>query len=400
MEAAAARLQALIQAKEEAESKEEDDALDALSTPTTNTAPIPAPFATPAPVPPPFSPPPPTASPDLLPIEEPITQHLTADDLSEVEEDLSTQSIPLDADDALIEDDTSTPLFIEEQDVAATEEYSTEEIAEEIAHTAEETPLFEEETFDGAFGEDDFGDFDDAFEEVQEEEIVSFDVEPDDPFIEELEEAAFYLDQEEPQYAIEIFDRILQKAPDHAAAQAGLQMALQAEQEIQTAAQEDDGFLVNLDAALGAVASTKRERDRVEGELKAFQQEAQKQFGEDGEALYELGVAYYGMALYDMAVGAFQNCLRNQYREFDCYKMIGTCYGSQGQNDQAIEAYQQALQLPTLTTDEKIDVLFELGQALENSGNTDDALAHYQQVYMLDEHYRGVQERIQHLRAG
>lgn len=407
MEAAAARLQALIQAKEaaeaaeaEAEAQAAEEAAHAAAEKETQLRDIPAPFAVAAP-------PTPTDIPAPFAVAEPQEEHISFDNMDAVIDDAdSVDSIEV------VEEVLSFEPSSESEDVldidSAVEIEDAPLTSEEafFADTTETVPTEEGELF-SSLDEDeldfeDFGDFDEldgAFSDIQEDPTPTpeFTLDPSDPHIEELEEAAFYLDQDEPQYAIELFDRILQQTPDHEIARAGIQLAIELEQQLSS--KQEEGFLYNLDTALGEITTTQRERDRVEGELRAFKEEAQKQFGEDGETLYELGVAYFGMGLYEMAAETFQNCITNAHREFDCYKMIGSCYTAQGLREQALSNYQSALQLPNITTGERLDVLFEMGAVYESTGNASDALTYYEEVSMLDENYRNVQSRIQALRA-
>lgn len=392
MEAAAARLQALIAAKEEAE-KPEPEPQKAAAAPS-----VPAPFAPPPPPPPPFeskeiSVPAPFAIPQDHPVdiveeeEDPTTLSPTMPSPTDFEENVTP------ADEFVIEDEDEAFLIDDEAPTPS----NAAIVPEPPVNLHEQPPSegFEAETF--SFGDDDaFDDLDDAFGDIADDE-PPLTLDESDPYLDEIEEAGMYLDQDEPQYAIEIFDRILQADPNHTVARAGLEMALEAEQKLQQ--EKSDALSFDIDSALGGVATTKRERARVEDDLKAFQEETQKQFSGDGETLYELGMAYHEMALFEMSIKAFQDCIDNRYRECDSYKMIGSCYISQGQNQSALQAFQNALALPHLTQDERIDVLFELGQAHENDGNPSDALSYYEEVSQLDASYRGVQDRIHTLRG-
>lgn len=246
---------------------------------------------------------------------------------------------------------------------------------------------------------------DEDFEELDEDLIIE---EQLSPIAEKLEEAALYLEQEEYTYALELYDQILSEDPQNREALQGRDQALSAlqEQEFDLEKQLEEGgdFLLDLDSALGFVEDTtphsQRARDRVAEEIKQFQQAVQQSVSDDeGDTHFELGIAFQGMGLYSQAVEEFQTCLRIGYREADCYKMIGNSYAAQGKMKNAVEVYAKALDLPSLDPNDRLDLLYEIAQAHEQSGNPQGALQCFEEVYMIDQSYRGVSGRVQQLRS-
>ncbi len=224
---------------------------------------------------------------------------------------------------------------------------------------------------------------------------------------EKLEEAALYLGQEEYAYALELYDFILSEDPQNREALRGRDHALSAlrdqEQELEKHLEHGaNDILLDLDSALGFAenAPAQRARDRVAEEIKQFQQAVQQSVNEDeGETHFELGIAFHSMGLYSQAVEEFQTCLRGGFRQADCYKMIGNSYAAQGKSRQSVEIYTKALELPSLDPHDRLDLLYEVAQAHEQDGNPQGALQYFEEVYMIDQSYRGVAARVQQLRS-
>ncbi|MEM1008372.1 MAG: tetratricopeptide repeat protein, partial [Myxococcota bacterium] len=248
------------------------------------------------------------------------------------------------------------------------------------------------------------------FEDVKEsqadlEDESQFDLEgifvlDDDPIQEKLDEAALYLEQEEYDYAIELYQQVLQEEPQHLEAQRGIQSAEKKRKEKADSLNQDDDFLLDLDSALQFLdePGSEKKRNRVAEEIKLFQQAVQESVGEDEEEThFELGIAYQGMGLYSQAIEAFRNCIRHNFRQVDCYKMIGNSFTAQGKLDDAIGSFQQALDLPSLDPQDQLDLLFETANAHEQKGDTESAIQFFQRVFTIDQNYRRVAEKLQNL---
>ena len=54
---------------------------------------------------------------------------------------------------------------------------------------------------------------------------------------------------------------------------------------------------------------------------------------------------------------------------------------------------------PSLKPAERVDLLYESGSAYELGGVVEQALRCFEEVSQIDADYRGVQEKIQHLRS-
>ena len=115
---------------------------------------------------------------------------------------------------------------------------------------------------------------------------------------------------------------------------------------------------------------------------------------EDFDSHYDLGVAYREMGLIDEAVAEFQKALRGATQRIRAYEALGQCFIDRAEYDVAITVLSRALREPGLEDDDLIAVLYLLGYAAEESGQTRDAAAYYQRVFAIDIDFRDVGERL------
>ncbi len=395
MEAAAARLEAMLKAKENNEA-----AIDAPSeeesTPASTLAPLPPPPFAAAPktdvtkIPPPFA----VATPPPAPVEEPeeVPPYTSLDAQESVEEEPTVQRAGFTPgqEDAVVQEEPTVERQAFVPDSAIT------------PVTPTELPADNAPTTDSA-----------AFEEVTATDIpIQHDVQVTDslvlealnessPFSEEFEQAFRYVEQGELEYALDMYRAILAQDPSNDVARSGEQevLGLIAANQEQAPVEEENLLLdMDLDSVLGSFSE--RDRDRTAQEIHNFTNAIKEEFGSDeGEAHFDLGIAYHGMGLYSQAVDAFQTCINSNYRMHDSYKMIGGCYLSQQQLDPALNAYKQALETPGITTEERQDVLFEIGHAYEQNQQYTKSVEYYHQVALLDESYRQVSARLERLQT-
>ncbi len=121
---------------------------------------------------------------------------------------------------------------------------------------------------------------------------------------------------------------------------------------------------------------------------------------EDFETHYDLGIAYKEMGLLDDAVSEFKLCMKDPLREVQCHLMIGLCCLEKGQVTEAIGHFKKGLYVEGITERESLSLYFELGQAYERLNDPREALYYYEKVVKRDQHFRGVEQRIEVLRGG
>jgi tetratricopeptide (TPR) repeat protein len=169
----------------------------------------------------------------------------------------------------------------------------------------------------------------------------------------------------------------------------------------------DDSF-VNLGDWLREDEGPKDTRMKVEEEeptgneeadfadmLKKFKQGvAENVEAEDYQSHYDLGVAFKEMGLIDEAIAEFQKALRGPTNRVRTYEAIGNCFMEKGQHGMAATILGRALADKGLSDDQLVGVLYLLGRANEATGKTEEALAYYQRVFVVDIQFQDVADRL------
>ena len=124
---------------------------------------------------------------------------------------------------------------------------------------------------------------------------------------------------------------------------------------------------------------------------------------EDLETHYNLGIAYREMGLLDEAIGEFQKVAKAVQKgkpfryAMNCSTMLGLCFMDKGEPKVASMWYERALESPGLEQDAVLALRYDLGMALENAGESKQALDSFRQVYAMNIDYRDVADRIAEL---
>jgi tetratricopeptide (TPR) repeat protein len=157
--------------------------------------------------------------------------------------------------------------------------------------------------------------------------------------------------------------------------------------------------LDNLDVAPEA-AHVMNEQQQVDVEevFAKFKEGVAKQISDDdGQAHYDLGVAYKEMGLVDDSISEFTIAARDPKRACVCWSMVGMIHMERGDTTAAIEAFSKSLAAPVRTPEQETVLCFEIGAAYESKRDAKNALTYFQRVARRDPNYRDVQERIRRL---
>lgn len=125
---------------------------------------------------------------------------------------------------------------------------------------------------------------------------------------------------------------------------------------------------------------------------------------EDFEEHYNHGVAYKEMGLIEDAIREFQTaaeCVERDERSrdfYNCCTILGHCFIESGMPKLALIWYRKAYDRSDLTSEESLALEYELGNAYELFGNTEDAVEHFERVYASDVSFRDVSRRLESLR--
>jgi tetratricopeptide (TPR) repeat protein len=133
--------------------------------------------------------------------------------------------------------------------------------------------------------------------------------------------------------------------------------------------------------------------------FREFQKGVDKQLGkEDYETRYNLGIAYKEMGLVDEAIAEFQLAAKDERRLLECTSMLGMCFVEKGMPKLAVKWFEKGLAAPGRADDEYKGIRYDLADALEQSGELQQALSAFEEVFGQDASFRDVGERIERLK--
>jgi tetratricopeptide (TPR) repeat protein len=144
--------------------------------------------------------------------------------------------------------------------------------------------------------------------------------------------------------------------------------------------------------------SLSEEEQSLEEIFKEFKKGVEQQLdSEDYDTHYNLGIAYKEMGLVDEAIGEFQLASKDPKRAVECASMLGLCFLEKGMPQLAIKWYRKGLEIPEITDDEHVGLLYDLGSAYQEVGDTSNAQKAFMDVYGSNTSYRDVAARIKQL---
>jgi tetratricopeptide (TPR) repeat protein len=118
---------------------------------------------------------------------------------------------------------------------------------------------------------------------------------------------------------------------------------------------------------------------------------------EDYETHYNLGIAYKEMALVDEAIGEFQRAAKSPQHAVECCSMLGLCFLEKGLPQLAIKWYRKGLEAPGLREEDRLGLLYDLGNVYLDVGERDEAYRTFLEIYGSDANFRDVGERLRAL---
>jgi tetratricopeptide (TPR) repeat protein len=127
--------------------------------------------------------------------------------------------------------------------------------------------------------------------------------------------------------------------------------------------------------------------------------------GEDPETHYNLGVAFKEMGLLDEAIGELQKVCQSVERGhtfphvMQAFTWLAQCFLEKGVPQAAVRWYEKALKLPSIDSEARVALHYELAAAYEAAENKQAALNHFMEVYGANIEYRDVAERIKALKS-
>ena len=148
----------------------------------------------------------------------------------------------------------------------------------------------------------------------------------------------------------------------------------------------------------GEEVSLSEEEQSLEEIFKEFKKGVEQQLdSEDYDTHYNLGIAYKEMGLIDESISEFQLASKDPKRAVECASMLGLCFLEKGMPQLAIKWYRKGLEMPEITEEEHVGLLYDLGSAFLEVGDTDNAQKAFMDVYGMNTNYRDIVSRIKQL---
>jgi len=120
-----------------------------------------------------------------------------------------------------------------------------------------------------------------------------------------------------------------------------------------------------------------------------------KRYPNDLGFKFEYGELLFEQGMMDEAIAQFQQAQRNPKRRVDALYLMGSCFKAKGQYDIAASQLEKASEEVPTMDDQKMRILYELGEVLEAQGEHDAALKHFKQIYAVDIGYKDVAKKIE-----
>lgn len=115
---------------------------------------------------------------------------------------------------------------------------------------------------------------------------------------------------------------------------------------------------------------------------------------------FELGVILFNAKKFGEAYAEFQKSQNNPHLRIRSLLFMGQSLLGRNMNDLAVRALQNALKEKVGMDDERKELLYHLGVALEKMGKRDEAIEQFKLIYEVDSAYRDVGARVDAFYSG
>lgn len=115
---------------------------------------------------------------------------------------------------------------------------------------------------------------------------------------------------------------------------------------------------------------------------------------------YERGVVLKQVRMFHPAIEDFQSAAADPHYAGKAYGQMAACLRAIGHDEEAIEAFRQAVKLSMVSSTERCHILYQLGQTLESLGRDAESLDVYGRICKSHPEFLDVAQRIQYLSAG
>jgi len=117
----------------------------------------------------------------------------------------------------------------------------------------------------------------------------------------------------------------------------------------------------------------------------------------DGQEAYERGTALKNVGLFRQAAEHFEKAAQDPAYALKSFAQMGFSLKKSGKQEEAVAAFRRALQVPSTTPKEQVQILYLLGRTLESLERIPEALEAYRWLRREAPQYRDVAMRIESL---
>jgi len=117
----------------------------------------------------------------------------------------------------------------------------------------------------------------------------------------------------------------------------------------------------------------------------------------DGHDSYERGTALKNVGLFRQAAEHFEKAAQDPAYALKGFAQMGLSLKKSGKEEEAVTAFRRALQVPSTSSKEQVQILYLLGRTLESLGRIPEALEAYRWLRREAPQYRDVAMRIESL---
>ena len=119
-----------------------------------------------------------------------------------------------------------------------------------------------------------------------------------------------------------------------------------------------------------------------------------ERFPSDLQIRFELGSLHFKAGRFSDAIQELQRAQNSPQRRTAAINMLGQCFASRKMWDLAARTFYNALKEKPTWDEEKKELLYHLGSALEKLNKPDEAIEHFKNIYEQDIGYRDVAAKV------
>ena len=117
----------------------------------------------------------------------------------------------------------------------------------------------------------------------------------------------------------------------------------------------------------------------------------------DGHESYERATTLKNVGLFRQAAEYFEKAAQDPAYALKGCAQMGLCLKKSGKETDAVAAFRRALQIPSTSSNEQVQILYLLGRTFESLGRIPEALEAYRWLRREAPQYRDVTTRIESL---